>query len=218
MKKKLLPLGFKFNRLTCIGLGIYRGHNHLWECECDCLPKTQTFVTAANLFSGQIKSCGCWNLEAIVARSTKHGHNRRGKTTPEYKAWQHMISRCYNTNDRAYHYYGGRGIHVCPPWLDSFTKFLADLGQRPSKYYSLDRVDVNGDYAPNNCRWATRLEQRWNRRDPVILLKFDHKRLSLEDWSTETGIKYPTLLYRVRHGWSVKEVLTTPVRTKKLIS
>lgn len=93
----------------------------------------------------------------------KHGmHN-----TPEYKAWRGMRTRCYNPNDAHYKNYGGRGIEVCEKWRIDFTTFYADMGPRPSEIHSLDRIDVNGNYEPSNCRWATRSEQQKNKRPHV---------------------------------------------------
>jgi hypothetical protein len=99
-----------------------------------------------------------------AARNHRHGHASRGRMSSEYQSWKGMKARCYQTTHIAYRYYGGRGIMVCAKWRDSFAAFLADMGPKPSSRHTLDRKDANGDYTPNNCRWATPRQQRVNQR------------------------------------------------------
>ncbi len=94
---------------------------------------------------------------------TGHGHARRGHTSPEYRSWMAMKVRCYSTKHRMFYRYGGRGIRVCDRWLDSFQAFLEDVGPKPTKEHTLDRLDGDRGYEPDNCRWATRKEQAQNR-------------------------------------------------------
>jgi hypothetical protein len=133
--------------------------------------------------------------------------------TPEHKTWLSMKNRCLNPNDTRFADYGGRGITICDKWENSFETFYADMGPRPEGC-SIDRIDVDGDYEPSNCRWATDTEQRRNKRNNHLITHKGETK-TLAEWSEITNIKYATLKIRINKlKWPVERALTEPVRTR----
>lgn len=209
---KPIAVGSKYSRLTVIGVaepqeskryGISYKES-MSTCLCDC--GTIKAVKNALLRCGKTESCGCLKLEAIQKRST-HGHRRLGQRSAEYEAWNNMRRRTSNPKSSYYEYYGGRGIKVCERWKASFANFLEDMREKPSPQHSLDRIDVNGNYCPENCRWATKKEQARNCRNSVYITCKGETR-TLAEWAEVTGIRRETISNRIKAGWSIEESLT----------
>lgn len=152
----------RFGRLTVLRRAPKQGGRRAyWVCQCEC--GRQTEISGSQLRSGT-QSCGCLWREAMKAANETHGRGSKSLRDRTYKTWLSMKARCENPRSQNYKYYGGRGIEICARWSSNFEEFLADMGDRPEGK-SLDRIDPDGDYEPGNCRWATRKEQRVNRRD-----------------------------------------------------
>lgn len=161
MAKMIDLTGKKFSRLTVVSLHeISKKGVVKWLCKCDC-GNTST-PTSWRLRTGETKSCGC--LTSSEERKMKHGHTSRSQYSSEYTAWASMKRRCYYEKEDSYPLYGGRGIQVCDRWLHGFDNFLEDMGIKPSPTHSIDRIDVNGNYEPSNCKWSTSFDQARNQR------------------------------------------------------
>jgi hypothetical protein len=182
------------------GRGPERTWSALFRCECG----TEFVTTLRNVISGKTKSCGCY-----VAKMTSRTHRTHGMSRSKtYKSWLKMIERCYSKKNNRYYAYGARGIAVCERW-HLFENFLSDMGPRPEGT-SLDRIDANKHYEPCNCRWATRQEQARNKRNSIYITIGDET-ASLADWSDRSGIKYATILRRLKAGWEAKKAVFDPV-------
>lgn len=189
--------GKQFGRWTVIAVGIPINGRFSWLCRCEC--GATKSIRDDILKCGHSQSCGC------IQRT--HGKTR----TPEYRIWQHMLGRCYRTTDQNYALYGGRGISVCKRWRHSFDAFLKDMGTRPSRLHTIDRINNDGSYEPSNCRWATQQEQMnnvsYNRR-----IAYHGQNLTLAEWSRCTGLAPQTISRRINRGWSVEKSLEIPSR------
>lgn len=164
--------------------------------------------------STRVRKFCTWQCAAAVnagRANLQHGSCRRSAQAPEWIAWRAIRARCLNTTHPAYPGYGGRGVTICDAWRDSFERFLADVGKRPSAEHSIDRVDNNLGYTPGNVVWSTRTEQGRNKRNNRLLTLGDTTRC-LSEWSDVLGIDPTTLARRIKLGWSVERTLTTPLR------
>ena len=195
----------KFGRLTVLSRVETDMKTQIqWACRCDCGIIRHVFGNA--LRSGRTLSCGCLHAEQIRT----HGKTK----TPEFTVWQMMRQRCNNPRHRSYPSYGGRGIKVCHRWENSFTDFLADMGKRPSKSFTLDRVDNDAGYSPHNCQWATPKKQGRNKRS-THLISYNGEQQSIGEWARRLGMVKSTLARRLKR-WSVEDAFTQPPSRTRL--
>lgn len=183
MGKPLIDLtGQRFGKLTAIEKVGYDGKS-LWKCACDC--GGECIVRSPHLRNGRQVSCGCHKAEVSRQRMTKHGHAARGNVSNTYRVWSNMMARCQKPAHSHWKHYGGRGIQVCGNW-QKFDGFLADMGEAPDGL-TLDRIDVNGDYCPDNCRWADWATQMRNKTNNVWV-EVDGQRMVREDAKALLGL------------------------------
>lgn len=175
-----------------------------WRCQCDCGKETTT--RSNTLLKGETLSCGCLFQEKRALGSKRsHGQSK----TALYSVWSVAKGRCENPTDKNYRYYGGRGITMCDRWRRSFTDFQADMGPRPEGY-TLGRINNDGPYAPENCRWETYKQQARNTRR-TFLVSHEGTTQTIGAWAEQLGIDEHALYFRIRTaGWSIKRALTTP--------
>jgi hypothetical protein len=203
----IIPMeGRKFGRLLVIQMSDRRRKNRdaLWVCRCDC--GEERHVGGGDLRSGATTSCGCRHAEIV----TTHGATK----TPEYRVWASMWDRCSNPASKAYDDYGARGIRVAPEWRQ-FEAFIGDMGPRPSPRHTLERANNNKGYGPTNCRWATRKEQMNNTRANVGIT-FEGRTMNIAGWCKELSMHHATFDSRLRMGWSIEKIITTPVKKRTL--
>lgn len=198
--------GMRFGRLTVLHLDSeeVRG-TRLWICLCDCGNRTR--VTGGGLTSkNSTKSCGCLKRDVSIATGRKNRRHGYSHKTPEYRSWQSMKSRCNLPSNPSYAWYGGRGIKVCARW-ERFENFIEDVGPRPGPTYSLERIDVNQGYEPENVRWGTPIEQGRNRTDNRRI-EYNGEVLTLSEWAERTGLSRAAIAYRIDSGWTLKDALS----------
>lgn len=204
-----------FGRLTVIERAGYKTFGKqnkiMWRCICDC--GNEKFVSASDLTNGRVQSCGCLFNESRATIRRTHGLSN----SKIYDVWCKMKDRCFKPDDKAYKNYGGRGITVYPAWIHDFKAFydyVSKLEHFNEQGYSLDRIDNNGNYEPNNLRRATAEEQTRNQRTNVIV-EYNGEKMILEDAAQKSGINRGTLLSRIKHG-DTGEYLFRPVAENNL--
>lgn len=186
MGKKVDITGRRFGRLVAVSeTDHYSGANRKWNCVCDC--GNEKLVSKDRLKSGVTRSCGCLMTESRV----KHGMADK----PVYESYRSMMKRCYTPKTEGFDNYGGRGIKVCERWFKSFENFYADMGDRPVGK-TLDRIDVDGDYSPENCQWVTWKEQARNKRGRKKEFHNGQQK-PISEWAEIYGIAYATLWRRL---------------------
>lgn len=184
-----------------------KGKAPAWVCLCDC-GNTCT-VSTYHLREGRTKSCGCYRREMGVLRGTqskRHGEGSNKKETAEYRCWSAMMSRCRNPNHRLFKHYGARGIYVVDRW-HTYENFLQDMDRKPTPHHSIDRIDVHGPYSPENCRWATSVEQN-NNKTSTRMITIQGQTKPLQQWLKERNVVQRTFYNRLRAGWSEEQALS----------
>lgn len=198
--------GQAFGRLTVVERATNAGTKTRWLCRCEC--GTTKAVQTYLFTSGTTLSCGC-----LVREGTKGKRTRTmvdAPQSPTYNTWRGIVQRCCNPKAHRFDHYGGRGITMCERWRESFAVFVADVGERPSKRHSLDRIDGTGNYEPGNVRWATwTVQMRNTSRNRLLTLGVET--LPVAAWAERLGVAPSTLWNRSADGWSDERVLITPV-------
>ena len=210
MSKPLDLTGRRFGRLVAIERSTNsKSGKAKWRCKCDCGNETVVFSTS--LVQGLTHSCGCLNREVTLERFSTH----RQSESRLYETWSGMKKRCYNPYSKSFSAYGGRGIAVCDEWKDDFQAFYDwAMANGYADDLTIDRIDVNGNYSPENCRWVDKLTQANNCRTNHYLT-FNGKTQSIAEWARELGVSDSLIRQRiVKLGWSVERALTEPSRAK----
>lgn len=208
--------GMKFGRLTVIKRAANSWDGKpMWECSCEC--GNNCVIYGSALTSGNTKSCGCYRKELPKKTKYVHGGERRAGHDRLYGVWNMMKQRCYCKTNRSYNNYGGRGIEVCDEWRYSYAAFrlwaLANgyNDNAESRKCTIDRIDNNGNYCPDNCRWVDARQQANNTRNNHFLT-FNGETLSVAEWARKTGINRATILNRISRGWTIEDTLTYKVK------
>lgn len=209
--RKLIDLtGKKFGRLLVLQFSKKQKKDYYWECKCDC--GKLKIVNGRCLRSGNIKSCGCYKNELFCNMATTHKSSR----TKLYNIYKYMLGRCYNKNNDRYKNYGGRGIKVCDEWKNDFMNFhdwayengyKEEILPNGRNKWTIDRIDVNGNYEPSNCRWITIQEQALNKTN-TVKLSYKGETLSRKEWANKLGINDLTITWRLKNGWDIEKVFS----------
>ena len=199
--------GQRYGRLVVQNFSHFNSHHvAMWVCKCEC--GKQRIICGTSLTRGRTKSCGCLHDEKAKERATRHNEAH----TSLYYVWQAMRMRCFNKNDKGYKNYGGRGITVCAQWNKDYVAFrnwAINNGYKPG--LSIDRIDNNKGYCPENCRWATRSQQNNNTRR-TLLIEYQGRTDTLSWWCKKLGLNHNTIYARIYcYKWPIEKALTTPI-------
>jgi len=198
----MLRAGDRFTRLVVLdNAGKDKHGRYVWRCKCDC--GKETIVRATDLNNGVTKSCGCLKVSGLSR--LRHGHKRAGGASRAYLCWVNLKRRCTDESLPSWGDYGGRGITYDPSW-ESFDQFLLDMGE-PEPGHSLDRIDNDGPYSKDNCRWLGKVDQANNRRS-VKIIELNGESRTMAEWARHLGLRLATLYHRFDRGWPVDRALT----------
>jgi hypothetical protein len=201
MNKFIDLSGNIYGRLTVIKFDCVRNNKVRWICKCIC--GNEKSILAHALKSKETKSCGCLAKDNLSKISKTHGLSR----TPEYRAWIAMKERCYSVNADSYNSYGGRGIIVYEGWINDFKSFLSHVGKKPSKLHSLDRIDTDGNYEPNNVRWATTQVQNNNKRSNRYITDNGITK-TVTEWASYLKLSKGYFCNLLKKGIPLNEIIT----------
>lgn len=200
LAKKIDLTGQKFGRLTVIEKVGVRNRKAIWKCRCDCGEYRE--VPTCHLRSGHTQSCGCYHAEISKTVNTTHG----GRKERLYGIWAGIKNRCLNPNEPAYIHYGGRGIVICKEWLNSYDTFKKwALSHGYEENLTIERINVNGNYEPSNCKWITKAAQNYNKTDNVFIT-YNGETKILKQWADEFGIPKETIRGRLLRGVDIEHL------------
>jgi hypothetical protein len=203
-----------FGKLTVLSLCKLGDHGSTWNCICNC--GNTLVVRGDSLKKGNTQSCGCYSRALMSARHTKHGLNL---TSPQLLSiWRAMRIRCNNKKTKYYRYYGGKGIQICSEWENPINFCEWAISHGYAEGLEIDRIDNNGSYCPENCRWVTRTQNACNKSSNKRIL-FQNKSLTYSEWEREFNLPPATITRRITQlHWNPIRALTTPIKSIKRIN
>lgn len=198
--KKIDITNQKFGRLTALS----RIEGSKWKCKCEC--GNIVYVRTNSLIQGRTLSCGCYHKDKVKEINTRHDLS----DSRIYRIWQNMKRRCYNSNYKYYSYYGKKGVTMCDEWKNNFESFYEwSMSAGYSDKLTIDRINSNGNYEPDNCRWITRKEQQ-NNISSNLNFTINGETKTLAQWCEIYKAPHERTRYRVKNGWDILSALTTP--------
>ena len=201
--------GQKFDKLLVISKS-HSNNGVFWLCKCDC--GNSKIVFSGHLKGNGPKSCGCVRKKkSIIIDGASEGFTKHDL----YQTWVDINHRCYSKKDKAYKNYGGRGIIMCDSWRNSIKCFIEDMGNKPTPDHSIDRIENNGNYTKENCKWSTSTEQNNNRRDTSDRFIVNGIAKTINEWEIQMNLSGKTIRSRIIRGWSEEDAILTPARARK---